>query len=298
MSNSPLLQKMICSFEDATSVYIVMHLHGCSLSARMDLAKRCAPIDDVDRAIYMAEMVQAVEDLHALNVIHRDIKPDNFVLTATGNVVLTDFGVAHVFGHSVRELWKAPLWAGTAGYLAPEMDSGKPDGEQRGHGAPADVWSLGMVFIELACGFDQGFFADVRARNGERPLAADEAWAAPPSIDTIRGALAMLPDRLLRDLLLGMLKMDPAERLDIAAIKRHPYFAQIDWETVMAHGYKTDFTPTLEITSLPPPQQHLAQSRIRGATGEPLTCPCFSPMSIVLRPDVPRERVAIDYVIR
>lgn len=102
----------------------------------------------------------AFRDLRDRQVVHCDIKPDNFLITHTGRVVLSDFGLGHspsprldknVKGRAAQLdtagflRWEAPYWGGTDAYTAPEVKDEK-------HCTHAtDIWSLGVVFLELMC---------------------------------------------------------------------------------------------------------------------------------------------------
>jgi cell division cycle 2-like protein len=74
--------------------------------------------------------------------VHRDIKPDNILLAATGEAKLSDFGTSREFSDSANLL----TVTGTPWFMAPEVVKGS------GHGAPADMWSIGCIFAELVLG--------------------------------------------------------------------------------------------------------------------------------------------------
>lgn len=109
-------------------------------------------------------MVLAVEEMHEQERIHRDLKLDNFLFDAEGHIRLADFGIAKAFNVSLEARpWKpispsssvasrldgsklTMTLAGTPGYIAPEVSSGKP------YGFAADIFSLGVVFYKLIVG--------------------------------------------------------------------------------------------------------------------------------------------------
>jgi serine/threonine protein kinase len=85
------------------------------------------------------DLCDALEKVHAEGIIHRDIKPQNILLTDDGRVKLTDFGVAHVEQSQITTAYQP----GTPGYRAPELEQGQsPD-------AAADIYSLCAVFFKL-----------------------------------------------------------------------------------------------------------------------------------------------------
>lgn len=88
-------------------------------------------------------LTEALRYAHRARTVHRDIKPDNILITTDDRVLLSDFGIATVLGDSDG---RAYTWAGTFPYMAPEVFEGA------GYGVAADLFSLGVVFYELWTG--------------------------------------------------------------------------------------------------------------------------------------------------
>ena len=108
------------------------------------LAAGPLPIDEA--LAILDQLLDAVSYAHWRGVIHRDIKPDNIFVTATGQAKLADFGVAHVEGEGVTRLTMAGSVLGTPGYMSPEQAQGKPiDGR-------SDLFSIGVVAYEMLTG--------------------------------------------------------------------------------------------------------------------------------------------------
>lgn len=83
---------LVTSFEDLTSLYLVMeYMPGGDFLAL--LIRENVLVEPVAR-FYIAEMILAVEEAHRLKFIHRDIKPDNFLISASGHLKISDFGLA------------------------------------------------------------------------------------------------------------------------------------------------------------------------------------------------------------
>ncbi len=143
---------------------------------------------------------RALQVAHARSLVHRDIKPGNILITPTGQVKITDFGIAKV-AHQVP-VTRGGLVMGTAQYLSPEQAAG-----QESH-PPSDVYALGVVAYECLAG--------VRPFNGENAVAVaiahvhDEPPPLPPDIPPQVAALVM-----------RMLAKDPSRRFpDGAAVAR------------------------------------------------------------------------------
>lgn len=94
---------------------------------------------------YLAEIIVALQWLHSLNIIYRDLKPDNVMIDHDGHIKLIDFGFAKHL--SQNEQFRTMTNCGTIGYAAPEVIQ-----PNMGYSFQADVWSLGIVICELMTG--------------------------------------------------------------------------------------------------------------------------------------------------
>jgi len=135
--------------------YIVMeYVEGRSLR---DIIRAEGQIPAVASARIAAELADALAFAHRRGVIHRDVKPGNVLLTATGQVKLTDFGIAANQFDANQGLTQTGSVMGTATYFSPEQAQGHAvDGR-------SDVYALGVVLYEMLTG--------VPPFSGESPVA-------------------------------------------------------------------------------------------------------------------------------
>jgi serine/threonine-protein kinase len=128
--------------QEAGTYFIVMeYVEGRSLR---DLIRSEAPVDPGQSAEIAAEIAAALGFAHRGGVVHRDVKPGNVLLTRTGNVKVTDFGIARA-GTS-DGLTQTGSVMGTATYFSPEQAQGQSvDGR-------SDVYALGVVLYEMVTG--------------------------------------------------------------------------------------------------------------------------------------------------
>jgi tetratricopeptide (TPR) repeat protein len=133
------------------SHYIVMELiQGCNLSARMELRESLG---------HLAQAAEAIHFAHEQGVIHRDLKPDNIMVTPAGHVYVLDFGLAREIETSVSISVTGTV-LGTPPYMSPEQIQGALHRID----ARSDVYSLGATLYELAAGqppFQGAGFAEI-----------------------------------------------------------------------------------------------------------------------------------------
>jgi serine/threonine protein kinase/Tol biopolymer transport system component len=127
--------------DDDGQMYFAMPCYdGESLAERVQHGPM--PLDEAVRMI--EQIARGLGKAHAQGIIHRDIKPDNVIVTRDGVAKILDFGLAKLALAS--RITKSNTTVGTAAYMSPEQIRGENVGPQ------ADIWSLGVVFFELLTG--------------------------------------------------------------------------------------------------------------------------------------------------
>lgn len=172
---------------------VVMQLiSGKSLRQLLDEQKRLSP----ELTMHIGSCVAAALDAaHHANMVHRDVKPGNILITPDGRVLLTDFGIAKGLADA-DDLTSDHVMMGTAKYLSPEQVRGyKLDGR-------ADLYSLGLVLYECLAG-RVPFLGETDADTALARLNRD-----PTGLDVLRPTLP----RGLVQLVHRLLQRKPADR--------------------------------------------------------------------------------------
>eukprot|EP00658_Telonema_sp_P-2_P006827 TRINITY_DN12576_c0_g1_i1.p1 TRINITY_DN12576_c0_g1~~TRINITY_DN12576_c0_g1_i1.p1 ORF type:complete len:450 (-),score=126.75 TRINITY_DN12576_c0_g1_i1:22-1371(-) len=263
-ADNPWVVKLHHSFQDHEFLYLVMEYLPGGDTMELLMKEDTFPNDWVQ--FYIAETVQAVNTVHSMDYIHRDLKPDNLLLDAQGHLKLSDFGlckplcmaaerddsskyagaeaeavqmnVSVAVKPSVRERLRdkqkrrmtAFSTVGTPDYIAPEVLSGK------GYNKTCDWWSLGAIMFEMLFGYPP-FYADEPRQTCSNVMAWRETLQIPDEPPCTPEA---------RDLI-EKLMCDQEVRLGangVQEIMEHPFFAGLDWENLRNHN--APFMPELD----------------------------------------------------
>src|SRR5947207_156330 len=138
----PYVMEILDAFVDPSGLCIVMpYIEHGSLQAYMNKLHG-EPLEPGQIVSLMQELLAAIDHAHSREVIDRDVKPKNIILRAGTEGVLTDFGVAYAVESTGRS---STMTAGTSGYIAPEVTSGRFD-------STIDIYSAGVVLYKMLGG--------------------------------------------------------------------------------------------------------------------------------------------------
>lgn len=263
-SNNPWIVNLKYSFQDDYFLYLVMdYLPGGDL---MNLLMKKDILSEDEARFYTAEMILAVESIHILNCIHRDLKPDNILIDQYGHIQLSDFGLSKIGDQNFYPLstqsqndnitihapdssndpiqttdttkmkpqHKNRLTAystvGTPDYIAPEVF------EKEGYGQEVDWWSIGVMFFEMVVGYPP-FFSENPSDTCKKIVKWKQYFTIPSDANLSNEAYNLIKKMVTSaDARLGVNGADE--------IKKHPFFKGIDWENMK--NTKAPFIPDIQ----------------------------------------------------
>jgi serine/threonine kinase 38 len=250
-AKSPWIVELKASFQEDDYLYLVMeYLPGGDL---MNLLIKRDILTEDEARFYISELILAIESIHKLDCIHRDIKPDNVLIDKYGHIKLSDFGLAKISDKlydNEKENAKYYLnnqknnnnneekmthnknfsCVGTAYYVAPEVLN------KNGYYKEIDWWSVGVIFYEMLVGYAP-FCSKETSEVCYKVLNWKKFLKIPSKINISEEA---------KDLIFKMIS-NSNNRLGkngADEIKKHPFFNGIDWDNI--RNSKPPFVPILK----------------------------------------------------
>jgi len=221
--NCPFLVRLHWSFQTTDKLYFVMDfVNGGELFFHLQKEKS---FNAKRVQFYSAEIVLGLEYLHKMGVIYRDLKPENILLTNQGHICMTDFGISKE-GLTAKDS-RTATFCGTPEYLAPEVLKGQQYGKE------VDWWSLGTLIYEMLTGLPPFYSEDVQLMYSK-----------------IMKEKLNFPKKMTEEaksLITALLERNPSDRLsDPEQIKRHPYFANLDWDRLSRKELEPPYIPPVK----------------------------------------------------
>uniref|UniRef100_A0A8C0JCS8 Serine/threonine-protein kinase PLK n=1 Tax=Chelonoidis abingdonii TaxID=106734 RepID=A0A8C0JCS8_CHEAB len=204
-------------FEDSENIYIF--LEHCSRKSLAHIWKARHTLLEPEVRYYLRQIISALKYLHLKGILHRDLKLGNFFVNDNMELKVGDFGLA-----ARRESMdqKKKTICGTPNYLAPEVL------HRQGHGPESDVWSLGCVVYTLLCGNPPFETSDLK-----------ETYRCIKQVEYTLPAFLSTP---AKQLITGILKRNPPDRLTLEEILGHEFFTK---------GYTPDKLPPSSCVMVP-----------------------------------------------
>jgi [calcium/calmodulin-dependent protein kinase] kinase len=200
--NHPNLVSLFEVLDDPTEDSLYMVLEMCKKGVVMKIGMdECAdPYDKESCRCWFRDLILGIEYLHAQGVVHRDIKPDNLLLTEDDVLKIVDFGVSEIFEKSSQMVTAKS--AGTPAFLPPELCVAKHGDIS---GKAADIWAMGVTLYCLRFGqipFGHGgglqLYESIKNQQIEIPSGCEEDF---------------------KDLMSRLLEKDPSKRIEMPELR-------------------------------------------------------------------------------
>jgi len=266
-AESPWLVTLFYAFQDAKYLYLVMEF--CGGGDLMGLLIKKDILSESHTRFYMSELAAAINYVHELGYVHRDLKPDNVLIGNDGHIRLSDFGLAKSFQSSndkQLDNWQQYVATLKASDVKKMKEDGKDDEPtdrrgkggkrekvdrkklystvgtpdyiaievlyQKGYDKKVDWWSMGVIMFECLVGYPP-FYAEDPLQTCRKIVHYRKYFKIPHDAKLSREGVDLIHN----------LVCSHRRRYSFEQIKNHPFFKQVPFENLMK--MKPPFIPQL-----------------------------------------------------
>ncbi|KAG7388075.1 Cell division protein kinase 1 [Phytophthora pseudosyringae] len=229
----PNIVSLLDCLQEDGKLFLVFEFMDRDLKRHMEQA--LGKLEPAQTKSFLYQLLKGLAFSHSRGVMHRDLKPQNLLVNATGELKIADFGLARAFSLPIKKYTHevVTLW-----YRAPEILLG-----QEVYCPPVDIWSVGVIFAEMVAKKPL-FPGDSEIDQLYRIFRAfgtpsEATW---PGVTKLRDYAPTFPkwrkkdmrelfpqlDKSGLNLLESMLHYDPSTRISAKEALRHPYFDDVD----------------------------------------------------------------------
>uniref|UniRef100_A0A6G3MDP4 non-specific serine/threonine protein kinase n=1 Tax=Henneguya salminicola TaxID=69463 RepID=A0A6G3MDP4_HENSL len=229
-SESEWIVKMLYAFQDTINIYMVMEfVQGGNMVNVMS----SYDVDEEMAKFYIAEISLALDFLHNMGFIHRDVKPDNMLLDKNGHIKLCDFGTCVRMNKNGKVVCNVAV--GTPDYISPEVLSSQSSNVT--YGRECDWWSVGVFLYELLLG-DTPFYSQSLVGTYSKILSHAKTLKIPEDAEISKET---------KDLIHAFLCSSEVRlgRNGIEEIKKHPFFKDVLWKWDEIRTFTPPIVPEL-----------------------------------------------------
>lgn len=209
----PFILTLHYAFQEPNNIYLI--LDYCPNGDLLDLIQRKRKLDEQTARFYLAEVILALEYLHAQDIIYRDLKPSNILLDEQGHVKLADFGLAK---ENVNNQNLAMTLAGTPAYLPPETIN------KQGTSKSGDIYGIGPLLYEMLTGMPPYYSRDIDQLFNNIKYSQ---LSFPPFVS-----------QTAKELINLVMNKIPEKRPSMYVIKHLTFFRKLDWDAMIAKRIK------------------------------------------------------------
>jgi serine/threonine protein kinase len=196
----PNIIKIFQIMDSEEECYVVMELaKGGEL---MDYITARGKLSEKESRRYFRQIVSAMAHIHSANIVHRDLKLENILISEENECLISDFGLGRTWDGG--ENTKLKTFCGTPNYASIELVTGTPY-----TGTKSDIWAMGVILYVMTA--------------GKRPFKGSNAQLLYKKIMTLDYEIPIHFSDELEDLIQSIFVKDPTKRIDMEGIRNHPW---------------------------------------------------------------------------